>query len=124
MAALNHNMPGVAKYATRDLFVPHPTKPNLWRFYGRTDDVVVLSNGEKFFPVPMETRLSGHASLSGALVFGPGQFQAGVLLEPKEPVRETAAFIHELWPTVEDTNSLVLGQGRITRSRILVAERN
>lgn len=55
VAALNHNMPEATEYATRDLFMPYSTKSGLWRFHGRVDDVIVLSNGEKFFPVPMET---------------------------------------------------------------------
>ena len=121
VAALNHNFPGVAEYATRDLFMPHATKHGLWRFHGRIDDVIVLSNGEKFFPVPMETKLSGHPSLSGALVLGQGQFQAALLLEPKVAITDAASFADEIWPFVEEANSLVPGQGRITRSKILVA---
>ncbi len=34
-------------YATKDLFIPHPTKSNLWKIYGRTDDQIMLSTGEK-----------------------------------------------------------------------------
>lgn len=121
VAALNYNMPGAAEYATRDLFTPHPTKPGLWRFHGRVDDIIVLSNGEKFFPVPMETKLSGHPSLSGALVLGQGQSQAALLLEPKVAITDVASFVDEIWPFVEESNSLLPGQGRITRSNILVA---
>lgn len=121
VAALNHNLPGVAEYATRDLFVPHATKPGLWRFHGRVDDIMVLSSGEKFFPVPMETKLSGHPSLSGALVVGQGRFQAALLLEPKVAVSDANMFIEQLWSSIEESNSLVPGQGRITRSKVLVA---
>ncbi|KAL8822839.1 MAG: hypothetical protein Q9191_006436 [Dirinaria sp. TL-2023a] len=121
VTALNYNIPGATEYATRDLFIPHPTKPGLWRFHGRIDDILVLSNGEKFFPVPMETKLSGHPSLSGTLVVGQGRFQAALLLEPKVAVTDVASFIDEIWPFVEESNSLLPSQGRITRSRILVA---
>ncbi|KAG6883312.1 hypothetical protein C0993_006871 [Termitomyces sp. T159_Od127] len=65
------NLPDVRGYATSDLFVPHPTKPYLWKMYvdfiptalsisdhffsvGRIDDVIIHSSGEKTVPGPME----------------------------------------------------------------------
>lgn len=36
-------------FATNDLFVRHPTKPGLWKIYGRKDDQIMLSTGEKVF---------------------------------------------------------------------------
>ena len=44
-SALLYNLPGVKELRTKDLFEPHPKKSNLWRFYGRKDDIIVLSNG-------------------------------------------------------------------------------
>ena len=120
IAALNHNFPGIREYRTCDLFKPHSAKAGLWRFHGRLDDVIVLSNGEKFFPVPMEIKLSGHPLLSGALVLGQGRFQAALILEPKKAVGDKNSFIEALWPYVEEANLLVPGQGRITRSHILL----
>ena len=29
-------------FASGDLYAKHPTKPNTWRYHGRTDDIVVL----------------------------------------------------------------------------------
>ena len=43
-SALNRNFPGTKEYGTKDSFKPHPIKPNLWRFHGRRDDIVVLSS--------------------------------------------------------------------------------
>lgn len=34
-------------YTTSDLVLPHPTKAGLWRLVGRTDEQIILSNGEK-----------------------------------------------------------------------------
>lgn len=82
-SALKHNLPDVKEFRTKDLFKPHPTKSNLWRFHGRTDDIIVLSNGEKFNPVAMETTLQGHALISGALVVGQGLSEALLLIAPK-----------------------------------------
>ncbi|KAI4090749.1 MAG: hypothetical protein LQ344_004529 [Seirophora lacunosa] len=121
-AALNHNLPGATEYSTRDLFQAHPTKPGLWRFYGRNDDIIVLGNSAKFFPVPMETKLQGHLLLSGALVIGQGRSRPALLVETKEDVSsDPSAFLANLWPAVEEANALVPEHGRIIRSLILVA---
>ena len=42
------------EYSMKDLFSKHPTKPDLWLYEGRADDVVVFSNGENFNPVGMK----------------------------------------------------------------------
>lgn len=39
------NLHDIRGYSTSDLFELHPTKKGLWRVAGRTDDVIVLSNG-------------------------------------------------------------------------------
>ena len=120
ISALNYNAPGATEWQTRDLFKPHPSKPNLWRFHGRKDDIIVLSNSEKFFPVPVEVMVSGHPLVSGALVIGQGRFQAALLVEPKPDAADEASLIDQVWPLVEKANLLVPGQGRITRSMIIV----
>ena len=38
---------GVGGFDTNDLFTPHPTNPDLWKIYGRADDQIMHSNGEK-----------------------------------------------------------------------------
>jgi thioester reductase-like protein len=123
MSALNHNMPGVSEYRTKDLFKQHPTKPGLWQYYGRRDDIIVLSNGEKFNPVPMELKIQSHPSLSGALIVGQGRPRATLLVEPKSDVTELKKreLPDEIWPLVEETNRLLPAQGRILRGNLLLA---
>jgi non-ribosomal peptide synthetase component E (peptide arylation enzyme) len=43
----NTTWEGVDAYATSDLLVPHPIKKGYWKVYGRTDDQIMLSTGEK-----------------------------------------------------------------------------
>lgn len=121
ISGLDHNYPGVSQWHTKDLFRPHPTIPRLWRFHGRKDDIIVLSNGEKFNPVPMEALLHGHSLIAGALVVGQGQVQAALLLEPKQDTISSKSLIREIWPFVEQANCLVPGHGQITRSNIIIA---
>ena len=121
---LNHNFPGITQYRTRDLFRPHPTKPKLWRFHGRRDDIIVLSNGEKFNPVPMEIMVQGDPRVSGALVIGQGRFQAALLIEGKSGVPDKASLKSSIWPLIEEGNSKLPSQGRISQSKILIADSN
>ena len=46
-SVFNHVYEGVQAYATSDLFEPHSTKSGYWKVYGRTDDQIMHSTGEK-----------------------------------------------------------------------------
>lgn len=43
----NTNIEGVDAYATGDLLTPHPEKPGFWKIFGRSDDQIMHSTGEK-----------------------------------------------------------------------------
>ena len=121
MSALSYNFPDTQIWRTKDLFKPHPTKPGLWRFHGRKDDIIVLSNSEKFNPVAMEITIQGHPLLSGALVVGQGKSQAALLIEPKSETQDESLLMKEVWPFVEKANLHAPGQARIIPSKILLA---
>ena len=122
-SAVYHNLPGIGRFHTKDLWTRHPEKHQLFKFYGRRDDIIVLSNGEKFNPVPFETHVQAHPLLKGALVTGSRKTQAALLIEPKEPLDEekAAKLIEEINPLIEESNALLPGQGRIHRGRIICA---
>ena len=118
---LSCNFPEVEEWHTKDLFRPHPSKPNLWQFYGRTDDIIVLSNGEKFNPVPSELIIAGHPLLSGAVITGQGRFQAALLIESRNASIQADSLIDEVWSTVERANSQAPGHARIIKTMVIVA---
>jgi thioester reductase-like protein len=124
MSALNHNLPGVKEYRTKDLFKRHPQKHRLWQYYGRRDDIIVLSNGEKFNPVPMELQLQSHTEVSGALIVGQGRSLAVLLIEPNPEISDKARaeLQRTIWPTVEEANRLLPAQGRVLRHNIIIAK--
>jgi hypothetical protein len=43
----NSKWNGDDAYVTGDLLAPHPTKEGFWKIFGRADDQIMLSNGEK-----------------------------------------------------------------------------
>ncbi|SMQ55260.1 unnamed protein product [Zymoseptoria tritici ST99CH_3D7] len=123
-----HTMPGIEEYRTRDLFVKHPTKENLWLCKGRKDDVLVLSNGEKFGPANMEKKLEGHTTIRGAIVVGHARFQVGLLLEPDwERVgndADPADLVDQFWPVIQQANAGNPGHGQVWKSKIGIAKRD
>ena len=44
---LNTKFEGKDAYATNDILDRHPTRPGWYKYYGRLDDQIILSNGEK-----------------------------------------------------------------------------
>lgn len=119
--SLSANFPDVEVWHTKDLFKPHPTKQGLWTFHGRIDDIVVLSNGEKFNPVPSEVQISAHPLINGALIVGQGHPQPCLILEPKDPSQTLEHLVDAIWPTIEKANAQAPGQARVTRDMILVS---
>ena len=76
-----YTFPDQPEYSTKDLFSKHPTKPNLWFYEGRSDDVIVFSNGEKFNPSAMEATLRTHPDVSRVIVVGQARFEPAALIE-------------------------------------------
>ncbi|KAJ5085572.1 hypothetical protein N7532_010343 [Penicillium argentinense] len=115
-----HTFPDLDLYRTNDLYIRHPTNPNLWKYSGRQDDVIVLSNGEKFNPISMELIIEGHPLVSRALVVGQSRFQAGLLIEPNpdSPELDSKLFIEEVWPTIQAANQTIAAHGRVMKSKI------
>ena len=76
-----YTFPDQSEYCTSDLFSKHPTKPNLWFYEGRSDDVIVFSNGEKFNPSAMEATLRTHPDVKRVIVVGQARFEPAALIE-------------------------------------------
>ncbi|CCM04238.1 uncharacterized protein FIBRA_06405 [Fibroporia radiculosa] len=80
---INTKVDGVDAYATSDLLMPHPTKPGYWKVFGRSDDQIMHSTGEKTNPGPLESMLHRDPHILAAVIFGRGRFQTGVIIEPR-----------------------------------------
>ncbi|EAU30279.1 conserved hypothetical protein [Aspergillus terreus NIH2624] len=128
MHAIFHTFPDKSEYRSNDLFVQHPENPKHWKFHGRLDDVVVLSNGEKLNPVTLEKIVEDHPKVHRALLIGQNRFQTSLLVEPVWPEDsaelDETAFIDEIWPVVEKANEAVPKYGRIVKNKIRLSDPN
>ncbi|KIY03266.1 uncharacterized protein Z520_01733 [Fonsecaea multimorphosa CBS 102226] len=108
-------------FHTRDTFEAHPTKPDRWKYTGRLDDRVTLTNGEKVLPSIMEGRLRQHPLIREAVVFGIGRALPGVLLFRSAPAAAMSdeEFVERLWPVVDEANSKVESFACISRVMIV-----
>ncbi|PYI09236.1 NRPS-like enzyme [Aspergillus sclerotiicarbonarius CBS 121057] len=121
-----HTFPERTEYRSNDLFLQHPQRPELWKYHGRLDDVIVLSNGEKLNPVTLEKIVEGHPRVQRALLIGQARFDTALLVEPNweaegENVDEKT-FVESIWDTVERANEAVPKYGRIAKSKIRLAD--
>ncbi|WXC58510.1 hypothetical protein SNK03_004411 [Fusarium graminearum] len=117
----------VESFNFKDLYVPHPTKPGLWASHGRSDDVVVLSNGYKISPLDTEALVASHPAVDGCLMIGSGKPQAGLLIELKDPTIKkdddnAEALFNSIWAVVERANSLSLHKNQLHRDYVAFSE--
>ncbi|EKG14498.1 AMP-dependent synthetase/ligase [Macrophomina phaseolina MS6] len=116
------NFPEISEWRTKDLWEQHPTKPALWRYKGRRDDVIVFSNGEKFNPVSFEKTVENHPLVRGAVVVGQSRFQPAILIEPDwtkvKQGQDLDWLLTELWPAIEEANREAPAHAQVWKNRI------
>lgn len=80
--AIFHTFPLLDEYSTGDLFAPHATLPNTWKFAGRADDLILFGHGIKYRPGGVEARIAqSHPWIRDVLMWGDGHQQAVLLVE-------------------------------------------
>ncbi|KAF7321108.1 Acetyl-CoA synthetase-like protein [Mycena chlorophos] len=115
-----HNPEG---FATGDLWVQHPTKPNWWRVIGRAGDITVLSNGEKTDNKQLENLLCTSPLIQQAIVFGVSRFLNGVVVTPTNPVTNVDEYLDSIWPHIAaNVNTVIPQHSRLIRPLVLVAD--
>ena len=112
--------PETEVWHTNDMFEKHATK-EIWRYRGRSDDILVLNGGEKLNPVAAELHIQSHPYLDGALVIGASYNQTALLLEPKLTLSaETrGGIVTAVWPKVEEANAELPAHGKIFKHMVL-----
>lgn len=127
LQAVFNNFPDKKEFLTGDLFQAHEFLPNNFRYYGRNDNVIVFSNGEKLNPVTIEDTVVAHPALKHVLVVGQQKFQPAIILDPKNPLMsdaEAEALINDVWPLIEQANKQTVAHGRIVRQLVAISDPN
>lgn len=109
-------------WRTNDLFVPHPTLPNAWKFVGRMDDRITLINGEKVLPLSIEARIRQNPLVREAVVFGIDREVPGLLLFRALGTSHLndKEFLDQVWPTIEYANSHAEAFSQINKEMVAV----
>lgn len=116
------NFPHLNEWPTKDLFSKHPLRNDLWRFRGRKDDILVLSNARNVDPGLIESTVVSHPKVKAALLCGSGRMATALLVEALDPptsAEEQAALGEEIWPMVEKGNEASNVQARVEKNMIL-----
>ncbi|KAJ2995404.1 hypothetical protein NUW58_g1276 [Xylaria curta] len=111
-------------YGTNDLFERHPSDPRKWKFAGRADDIIVLVNGEKADPTPLEQALSLNVNVHTAVVFGAGFDSLGVLLIPSNNAAglPKEKLIDNIKPSLDLGNTKVPAYARVSPDSVIVKD--
>ncbi|KAL1893536.1 putative NRPS-like protein biosynthetic cluster [Sporothrix stenoceras] len=115
--------PELEEYPFRDLFSRHPDplKSDLYRYEGRIDNVLVLSNGEKVQPQAMELAIVASPLVGDALIVGQGRFQTALLVQPSPSVTLSYdGFLAAIAPAIADANRTAPAHAQIHADFVLV----
>lgn len=107
-------------FYSKDLFMPHPSIPDVWKYLGRKDDRITLVNGEKVLPLPIEGRIRKEPLVREAVVFGTGREYPGLLLFRSADAKclSDEEFLSRVWPVIEDANSRAESFSQIARDMV------
>ncbi|KLO13764.1 acetyl-CoA synthetase-like protein [Schizopora paradoxa] len=116
-------------YAVGDFLTPHPSKPGFFRYFGRADDQIIHSTGEKTNPGPLGNILNQSPLVQMTVMFGEGKFHAGVLIDPKPEykinqtnVEELVLFRQRIWYFIEKLNEHAPQHSRVFKEMIIVSK--
>ncbi len=109
-------------YATRDLFIRHPTKGDRFKYVGRLDDWIILVNGEKLNPVQFEHTVQSDKHVAEAVVFGVGQVSAGLIIVPARGYDTLSEdeYLQLVQPSIDAANAQAEAHAKIDREHIRV----
>jgi thioester reductase-like protein len=114
--------PDLDEYRTKDIYSIVPGEQGWMQYEGRRDDLIVLSNGEKVNPVPLEDIIYSHPAVKGAIIVGEHQFMPSLLIELQDSFHgsgeERFEMIDMIWPVVDEANQKAPRFCRIPKSLI------
>ncbi|KAI9830731.1 MAG: hypothetical protein M1819_005395 [Sarea resinae] len=109
-------------YATSDLFTPHPTLGNAWKYHGRGDCQITLATGKKFDPAPLEASLASCPFIEAAYIFGDGQLYPGALIFPSAETRgwRDRVLLDMIWVHVQNMNASGQAHTKLSKQMLVI----
>lgn len=115
--------PEESVWHTNDLYSAHPSTPGLWKFEGRKDDVIVLSNGEKLNPLEAEAQLAKTSIIHAACLIGFERTQIAALIQLVKGVAKSDKDIQKVvQEAIDDCNTSLPSHARIHRRFIKIVD--
>ena len=119
-------LPDLDKYPTKDLWEKHPFKEDLWRYAGRVDDLVVLSNGSILDASSVEAEITKSPDVRVALVGGQGRACPFLIVELVDDHLSLSTakdvMLARIWPCVERGNAFCSDAVKLSRSLIIFTD--
>jgi hypothetical protein len=102
--------PDRERFETNDLWVEHPTRKDLWKIIGRSDDYVYFTHGDGLHAATLEPVIEHHPEVQSALVGGHGHPAPVLIVElisglEKISEEEKSKFVESLQPYIDKVNS-------------------
>ncbi|KAI1500483.1 hypothetical protein F5X99DRAFT_236607 [Biscogniauxia marginata] len=121
MAVTSNSDDPPGSFHSRDLFTPHPTIENAWKYIARHDDRITLLSGEKILPLSMEGAVRESPLVRDSLMVGNDRLMPGLVVFRSEAAASLseAEFFQAIWPIVEATNNIIDEFARITPDMIV-----
>jgi acyl-CoA synthetase (AMP-forming)/AMP-acid ligase II len=109
-------------WRSKDIFVPHATIPDAWKYVTRVDDRITLVNGEKVLPLPIEGCIRESELVREAVVVGIDRPIPGLLVFKSHLAEQIPndEYIDAIWPKIKDANAAAESFSQITKDMIYV----
>ncbi|KAI0102316.1 hypothetical protein GGR51DRAFT_527817 [Nemania sp. FL0031] len=119
-----HTCPHLEEFRTSDLFEPIKGSDGWWKFRGRTDNWITMSNGLKMDPTDMEHTISAQPDVKGVLIAGSHRIRLCLLIELRPEIElksdaERQRKLDELWPKIEEANKAAPKFGRVPKELVI-----
>ncbi|PYI03850.1 acetyl-CoA synthetase-like protein [Aspergillus sclerotiicarbonarius CBS 121057] len=120
LSTSNSDVPAPGSWHSKDVFTPHPTLPDVWKYVTRVDDRITLVNGERVLPLPIEGRIREDELVREAVVVGVDRTIPGLLVfrASQGDHLTDEACLDTIWPSIADANSRAEGFSQITREMV------
>lgn len=144
-------LPGLTEFRSKDLWTPHPDpekrEKGLWKYRGRTDDLVLLTGEVKMYSASAEEHLrASHEKIRAALIGGAGRSRPFLLLELAdtegadgfgdglkqgeevieingEKKTNVNAVLDGLWPVIQEANEHLAVETHLLKELVLIASK-